>query len=102
MSCNRGPDCRACAANSKNRRAPYATNPARRLRRLKRWLSVSHVLDPNSIHAWHWPKFTQGPRWPSDAVQGLANKRRISMAKLMKVELEWACKTATESIGGEW
>lgn len=93
-TCNLGPDiCVVCRSEfelkeeSRLRRKSYPINPQRRLRRLKRLL----------VRCGGIPTF-EAPR-----ILETDHDYRLDLAEqLLGLELEWACKTAMESIGGEW
>lgn len=85
--------------------APYASNPERRLRRLKRLFDVTHekhsefapIAPMGVMHQaqWDYEDVTEGTQ--------LRFYLRVEKANLLvQAELEWACKTAMESIGGKW
>lgn len=102
------------ATDAAPRVAPYATNPQRRLRRLKRRLEE---VAPGGMRSEFAPfpspgtMFIGNPmRWDDDpqddAANGASNRQysdRIQcLEQLYRAELEWACKTAMTAVGGTW
>jgi len=85
--------------------APYASNPERRLRRLRRLFNVTREK-----HSEFAPIVPMGVLYESSLDDEYAScdawaryGSRIEKANLLvQTELEWACKTAMESIGGKW